>query len=355
MVVALGAAHGRAQPDAGEAADAVGGGLGLVLFRLRAALFGRLVELVVAGGDFLPERGVGQEISGELLDRELVELLVLVERLDDVVAIGVDHARVVAVVAAGVGEADEVKPEERHPLAVVGRGEEAVDLLLEGVLRRVGEEGVYFRERRRKADEVEAEPTEERDLVRLGRGREALLLEPREQKGVDRIPRPCPVLDGRRGRLPGRDEGPVALVLGALLDPLAEERDLGRGELLARFGGRHLFLGVLRGDAMPKLALVGLSGDDGGLPLFDLGERALFRVEPEVGLPRLCIGTVAFVAVFGEDRADVAVELDLVGHRVGDLRCLLPLCGQEERGDKEAKKQPMHEAYPPVDQGHHPR
>jgi hypothetical protein len=79
VVVALGAAERRAHPDARGVADAVGGGLRLVLPGLRAALFGREVELVVARRDLRPQRRVRQQVSRELLHREAVEGDVLVE------------------------------------------------------------------------------------------------------------------------------------------------------------------------------------------------------------------------------------------------------------------------------------
>ena len=51
----------------------------------------------------------------------------------------------VDVVAVGVGVAGEIEPLHGHALAVVRRGEQAVDLLLVGVGGFVGEEGVELR------------------------------------------------------------------------------------------------------------------------------------------------------------------------------------------------------------------
>ena len=93
----------------------------------------RLQQAVVAGGDALPHRRIRQQVAGELLDRELVERQVVVERLDHVVAVRRDAVLLVAVVADGVGEAHEVEPPAGHPLAVGGRGEQLVDELLVGV------------------------------------------------------------------------------------------------------------------------------------------------------------------------------------------------------------------------------
>ena len=98
---------------------------------------------------------VGQLVAGELLADEAVVGLVVVERADDVVAVapGVGLG-VVALVAVGLGEPDEVEPVPAPLLAVAGRVEQAVDQLLVGVGRRVVDEGVDLLGRRRQAGQV---------------------------------------------------------------------------------------------------------------------------------------------------------------------------------------------------------
>ena len=64
----------------------------------------RLQNAVVAGGHELPHRRVRQQIAGQLLDRELVERQIVVERLDDIIAVRRDAMLLVAVVADRVGE-----------------------------------------------------------------------------------------------------------------------------------------------------------------------------------------------------------------------------------------------------------
>jgi hypothetical protein len=59
--------------------------------------------------------------------------------------------------------------------------------------------------------------------------------------------------------------------------------------------------------------LFGVAGDGGEAGLFgggDGGEEAFFGVEAEVGLALVLVGAVAEETVVGEDRADVAVEVD---------------------------------------------
>ena len=97
--MALGAAHGRAQPDRRDVAHPVGRVLGDVLLGLGPALLGRLEQPVVARGDRVSSVGRRQQVAGELLDREPVERLVGVERADHVVAEQPDVDVVVAVIA----------------------------------------------------------------------------------------------------------------------------------------------------------------------------------------------------------------------------------------------------------------
>ena len=90
-------------------------------------------------------------------------------------------------------------------------------------------------------------------------------------------------------------------------------------------GRRHDLLFVLGNDALVERALVGLAFDDGRrffLAVLRLarGEEARFGVEAQAGLAGGGIRAVAVEAVFGDDRSDVAVELDLLFGREGSGR-----------------------------------
>ena len=65
----------------------------------------------------------------------------------------------------------------------------------------------------------------------------------------------------------------------------------------------------------------GCAGDDGGHAVA-VGQRGFGHVEPQVGLPGLFVEAVALEAVFGKDRPDVAVEVELrLGRReAGPMR-----------------------------------
>ena len=71
VIVADGAAGRQAQPDLRRRLGAVARVEHQVLFGDRAAFVGRDVAAIEAGGDLLVERAVGQQVAGQLLDREL--------------------------------------------------------------------------------------------------------------------------------------------------------------------------------------------------------------------------------------------------------------------------------------------
>ena len=73
----------------------------------------------------------GVQSPVDLVEGEAWEGFVVVERLDDVIAVRPDVVWVVAVVADGVGETDLVEPTDRHALAVVGGFEELSDQRVE--------------------------------------------------------------------------------------------------------------------------------------------------------------------------------------------------------------------------------
>src|SRR5690606_3645061 len=96
---------------------------------------------------------VGKEdVAGDLFLEELAVGLVVVERADDVVAIGpgvgADFVFVVAVSVAVVGDIEPVTP---PAFAVAGRSEETIDERLVGGGTFVGEKGLRFLGRRREA------------------------------------------------------------------------------------------------------------------------------------------------------------------------------------------------------------
>ena len=100
---------------------------------MRAALVGHAPEPVVRASDPLPERRVGHQVPTELLPREFVKGLVLVEGPDHVVSIRVDIHSDIAVEPDGVRVSHQIEPMHGHALAVVIGVKQLVDESLERV------------------------------------------------------------------------------------------------------------------------------------------------------------------------------------------------------------------------------
>ena len=105
-------------------------------YRLSPAFARHHVQSIKARGDQLFGRrvtaGRRQQIAGQLFERELIERLVSVERIDHVVAIGEDALVLVTVVADRVRKPDDVQPGRRHSFAEVRRIEQSAHLPLVG-------------------------------------------------------------------------------------------------------------------------------------------------------------------------------------------------------------------------------
>ena len=233
---------------------------------------GRLVvpdaEPVVARRDEGVTRGLGQFVTGQLLDYELVIGLVVIERPDDVIAIP-PGMRLVAVAFEGVcvGIANQIEPVSSPLLAVMLAGKEAVNHLLPGVGRVVGEEVADFLLGRRQACHVVGRPADQGRLIGWRRRREPAMGQTGPDEGVDRICERLPCLEripfSGRGRHRGpheRPERPVFLPLSPLVDPACDRVDLRRRQ--PRPLGRHLRVGVVRGDPREDLALCSLARHD---------------------------------------------------------------------------------------------
>src|SRR5690349_17600145 len=107
-------------------------------------------------------------------------------------------------------------------------------------------------------------------------------------------------------RLPGRP----------LLDPAPDQLPLRRLERrLMRLWRRHHIVLILGRDPLIRQALLRVALDDRMSALLALAKEPLLLVQPQVGLARPGVGTVTGKAVVGEDRTDVAVELNLLCRR----------------------------------------
>src|SRR5712692_4475877 len=103
---------------------------------------------------------------------------------------------------------------------------------------------------------------------------------------IDRVARPALALDGRQVRTPRRNVRPVRLPSRALLDPAADEIDLGVRQADPGSGRRHTTGFVRSANPLKQPALGAVAGyDDAG--------AAFFGVEPQPHLPLLFVGPVA--------------------------------------------------------------
>ena len=325
VVVALRAADRLAEPDGADGADAVGQVACLVVLGLGAAFFGGEEQPVEGRGDLLVLRRLRHQVAGDLLAGEAVERHAVVERADDVVAVRPDVARRVRVVADGVGEAHDIEPADGHAFAVVRRRQQRLDAFRVGIRRRVALEVRDLLRLRRQADQVEVETTREGAAVRFRRRLQAELGDALADQVVDRA-RPV----GDRG-LHRRRVRPMALVLGALRDPAAEQLLLGGREGLVGFRRGHPVVLVGRREPADQLALGRSAGDDGDLPGLRGLQGRVAQVETEAALDLGRVRSVAGEAVVRQQRLHVVVEIHLAHGRGAEVRRQR----ERERGDEQ--------------------
>ena len=310
MRVAARAGHGETKPDRAGRLDTVESVFGLVFIFDGAALAGAHVAADVTGGNFLHGRRVRQQIARKLFGRELVERHVLVERVDDPLAVFPDAPFRIDMVAMRVGVARRIKPVTRLVLAVSRRVEQTVHQLFVGVLIPIGKERVHFLRCWGQACQVIGHPANQRGPVGFRGGFQPFLFQTRENEIINLIARPFLVLHRGQRRAFGFDESPVALPIRSFRDPTAQRINLRGRQRLAAFRRRHHVVFVLRGNARDQFALFRVAGHDGQVARFKRLERVVFPVESEFGFALLLIRTMAGKALVGENRPDVPVEIN---------------------------------------------
>ena len=313
VVVAPGTAHREPEPGLPR-------GLHPIDHRLHPPLLGDdpalAVDAVIAvepGRHALLGRRPRQHVAGELLDGEPVE--------GEVAVVGVDHpvaprpvgAAGVGLVAVAVGIARGIEPLQRHPFAEVRAGQQRVDVALHRPLIPIGDERRHRIGLRREAGEVEGQSPRERVAIGLGIGREPHLRQRRTDEPIDGGPAPTVVGRCRQRRSLHAFERPVPGKGRARRDPLPEPLRLGRRHRLGDVGRGHHHVGVGTRDPRDQGAGTGFSRHDGRGPAGQGGGGARSVVEPQPRLALASIGTVAGEAAVGEERADVAVEIDRSG------------------------------------------
>ena len=179
--------------DLGTEGIETGADTGLqVLQLLRGNAVVVVVEFQIVGPQLIP---------GDLLLQEPVVGFVLVQGLDDVVAItpGVGEV-LVGLVAAAVGVAHQVQPVSGPALTVAGRGQQVADENVVGVGRGVLQKTVHLFGRGRQAGQIESGSADQGPAVRLGCRLQSVALQLLQDERIDGISDPTLVLDrGNRG------------------------------------------------------------------------------------------------------------------------------------------------------------
>jgi len=258
-----------------------------------------------------------ENIAGELFLHEAVVGLVVVEALDDVIAVVPGAvAWMVVFEPFALGVADDVEPVPPPAFAVVGRGEEVIDNAFVGCFRGIGREGLDLLGARRKADQIEEQPTDEGPRISGGRRAEAGSREPFEHPGIDWPPHPRITRCLRERRFLNRLErppippGPLLRAEGEriewLLTPGAPGVDPGAEECFFFRWERVLGGHLVPFDPLPEKALR-LSRLEGRTALSPLCRRGgIDERQPSVGGGAGMAGEAAR----REERGDLPVEVD---------------------------------------------
>ena len=142
-----------------------------------------------------------------------------------------------------------------------------------------------------------------------------------------------------RQRLPR----PMLGIRRARRDPRAHRIDLRARQRHMPFDGRHALIGIRAHHAHEQLALLGLPGHDGRAATLAALQRTIALVEAQAGLAARGIRTVALEAARGQDRRDVAREIDGGRRRRRRCRCAgVPTCthcaGSTTHGNRRGKQ-----------------
>ena len=130
----------------------------------------------------------GNQVAGDLLDRESIERYIPVQRFDDPVPPAPSiWAESISPIAIAVCVAGLIEPMTSPFFTVVGAGQQAIDQALPGARLPVGEKGGEFIRRGRQACEVKSRSPNERGGVSFRRRRNTFPFEPCQNEAVDSI------------------------------------------------------------------------------------------------------------------------------------------------------------------------
>ena len=236
MVVTLRASNCQTQPDRAESAGSVDSLLEEELLGVYAAFPVAESVAMESGRHSLLDGGVGQQVTGDLFDREPVEAHAAVERVNHppTVAPGV-RPRVVLRVSVRVRIADLVEPVNGLLLAEVFGREKPVDNPIVRIVATVFQESALLFDCGHQAGQIERHTREERSPVSLRCRFEPFTTQPLAHEVVDRIHAGWHLwtLDRLEGPMVGSGSRNIGLGLIArrlgpdcpLIDPCSQQAD----------------------------------------------------------------------------------------------------------------------------------
>src|SRR5258706_6074392 len=128
MIVALRTAYGESEPYGAYGVSTVHDLLEARLFAIDACFPIRECIAMEPGGDFLLSAGIGQHVARQLLDGELIERHVFVQRVDHPLSPTPRHRTdLVLLIAIAIGVSRQIEPRPRPLLTVMGRCKKFVD------------------------------------------------------------------------------------------------------------------------------------------------------------------------------------------------------------------------------------
>ncbi len=159
MVVTAAALEGESQKRRPHRIDAIGDISHAELFFDDTPFFILHMQSIEGGRQTLSFGGLRQQIPRQLPGQKLIERQVLIEGLNDPVAIRPDGSKAVHLIAMGIGVPGNIQPLDRHPLTIAWRIEQSIDQSFIGLRSVIREERINLGQGRREAGEIKRQPS----------------------------------------------------------------------------------------------------------------------------------------------------------------------------------------------------
>jgi hypothetical protein len=142
----------------------------------------------------------------------------------------------------------------------------------------------------------------------------------------------------------------MSVVHGTLLNPLSEFCNLHIGEAVMIIWRWHDRVIVIGGHAADQFAQIRLAWDNRWFARFTSTHSGLKQVEPQFALSGSLVGAVAMSTPLGQNRSDVAAEIDFVGTQDSRNDQTEATDQQDENAPAAIKERAVHENNPDSNQ-----